>query len=513
MKRIVIVGGGSAGWMTAIAIASRFPEKRIIVIDPKAMSPIGVGESVTGVVIAFVTDPLHGLSKGDFFRSCDVTFKTGIWYRGWQGSGTEYLAPIDSPPKYLRHQYVGYTEEFYASVAADGARLGDIQLFAQLMRRHQTDHYRNADGSVSADAALASCHFDALKFGAWLRQAAVARENVEHVDGVIETVNQSAESGLLESVRTTDGRDIEGDFFIDCTGFHRSLLARVFAPRWISYAQHIKVDSAIPSFADYTPGESLPSYTMATAMPHGWMWQIPTQSRFGRGYVFSSRHVSDEQAVSDFRAAGGQPSESPRILRFEPGRFEKQWVRNVCAIGLAGVFSEPLEASTIHGIYAQIRLLTELFLPGCTRDSLESMAGQYNRLVSAAYDDYVDFISFHYHTGRSDTEFWSDYQKPEAMTPRNEERREVWRHAFPKREDFSPHHTERTGLTTGLVIWAPMLCGMGLLNQKFARRVVELSRVPDQLRENVRQYIQSRNRILATALSHEEAIAYNRAQT
>jgi tryptophan halogenase len=222
--------------------------------------------------------------------------------------------------------------------------------------------------------------------------------------------------------------------------------------------------------------------------------------------------VSDEQALAEFRATGVDVVDSPRFLRFEPGRYEKQWMGNVCAIGLSGVFSEPLEASTIHGMSVQIRLLTELLLPFCTPESMEVLGTQYNRLVNAAYDDYADFISFHYRTGRMDTEFWRDYQNPKALTAANQERLERWKHAFPRREDFAPVYTQLAPHTTGFVVWAPMLCAFGLLRPEHARQVVQWSRHPKFLQENVARYIQIRNHILASALTQEEAIQFFRAE-
>ena len=338
MKEIVIVGGGTAGWMAAIAISGRFPEKRITVVDPKGGSPIGVGESVTGVVLQFVSDPLHGLSMGEFFRRCDPTFKTGIWYKDWHGPGTEYVSPIDAPPQYFKHSYPSFTEEFYARIVADGATIGEVQLYGMLMRRNLTDYCRNPDGSVNADWAFASCQFDALKFAGWLREVAVLRPNVTHVDGIVEGFERDAENGHITSIRTQTGQEIRGEFFIDCTGFHRLLFARAYQPAWKSYAPWIKVDSALPRFVEYAPGQPIPNFTLARAMPHGWMWEIPTQSRLGRGYIFSSRYVSDEQAIADFRATGVDVGDSPRILRFEPGRFEKMWEGNVCTIGFRACF-------------------------------------------------------------------------------------------------------------------------------------------------------------------------------
>jgi tryptophan halogenase len=512
MKKIVIVGGGTAGWMAAIAIADRFPEKHLTVIDPKAVGPIGVGESVTGVVLEFVTDPLHRLTMGEFFRRCDATFKMGIWYKHWRGPGTEYLSPIDAPHRYFKHSYDTNAQEFFAKAAAEKVKLGDAQFFAVLMRQNKTDHFRKPDGTINAEMATASCHFDALKFAAWLQEVGVKRPNIEHIDDVIDSFSQDPATGFVTSLRTATGRDIPGDLFIDCTGFHRQLFAKAYQPKWRSYAAHIKVDSAIPSVIPYSTGAAIPTYTTATAMPHGWMWQIPTQSRLGRGYIYSSKYISDEQAIAEFRAAGVDPGEQPRILRFNPGRFDTQWEKNVCAIGLSGVFSEPLEATTIHGMTVQTRLLTELLLPFCSRESMHAMAQQYNRLVAAAYDDYVDFISFHYHAGRTDTEFWRDYQRPESMTPANQARMERWQHAFPAREDFAPIYTQRAKHTTGLTVWAPMLCGMGLLGAEPGRRVVELSRHRQWLDENVARYLQFRNHVVPLALTHAEAIQHFREQ-
>lgn len=498
--------------MAAIAIGARFPEKQITVVDATVIGPIGVGESVTGVVLEFVGDPLYGLTKGELFRRCEATFKLGVWYKNWCGVGTEYLSPIDAPQTYFKHSYDTFIEEFFALAAADGMRLGEIQLYSELMRHNRTDLFRNRDGSVNESMAFASCHFDALKFGDWLREVAVRRANITHVDDVVERFEQDASSGHVTQLITKSGRVIGGDLFIDCSGFHRTLLAKAYAPQWISYADHIRVDSAIPHLQPYADGQQVPNYTMAVAMKHGWMWQIPTQSRLGRGYIFSSRYTSDEQAIAEFRTAGVNVGESPRILRFQPGRFAQQWVGNVCAIGLSGLFSEPLEATTIHGMSVQIKLLTSLLLPFCTRESMQSAAVQYNRLAAAAYDDYVDFISFHYHTGRADTEFWRDYQKPESMTDANRERMERWRHAFPSREDFAPIRTQRASLATGLSIWAPMLCGMGLLKKEYGRKVVDFSQHAKAMRENVAHYVDIRNHILPQALTQSESIRYMRSR-
>lgn len=507
IEKVVIVGGGSAGWMTTLILSNRFPEINFVVVAPGAIGAIGVGESVTGSVLNLVNDPTLGLRRQDFFQRADATLKLGIWFRDWQGVGTEYLAPIDNPKSYFQFPYREALEDFYAMAAADGVQLGKAQIHAHLMRSNKTDYFRK-DGEIHDSLAHAACHLDALKFADWLSEVCLARPNVSHIDDTLATFEQIPDSAIVTRIVTATGQSIQGDFFVDCSGLHRLLLKEAYSPGWIDFSNHIKVDSAIPCETPYAEGETIPAFTDARAMPNGWMWRIPTQSRLGQGYLFSSRHAGDEQAVTEMRDAGVDPGESPRIIRFKPGKHSFQWKGNVCAIGLAGGFVEALESTTIHGMNAQIQLLADLFLPFYTHEAAAVMAEKYNRLVDVMYDDFVDFVSFHYHSGRADSEFWRDYQKPESITAANQQRIEMWKHAFPHREDFSPVFTTRTQLTTSIAVWMPMLCGMGYLNPLHARRHLNVSRNIEPARANLSRYISIRGMLDKHGLSQSEAIAY-----
>lgn len=510
MEKIVIVGGGTAGWMAAIAISSHFPDKRVTVIEPASGSPIGVGESVTGSVLRFVRYPFHELSTEEFFRNCDATLKLGIRFQDWSGEGTEYLSPIDYPPEYFRHHYYEDLEDFYALLVSKGKRLGEDQLHGLLMRANRTDFFR-MNGKVSGDFSTASCHLDARKFAAWLRKAAVARANVTHLDDEIEGPEMDGESGLVKWINTKNGNLVEGDFFLDCTGFHRLVFGQAYSPAWIDYSDFIRVDRAVVSFAPHPEGEDMPVYTLARALRHGWMWEIPTQSRLGRGYVFSSKHASDEEVISELRELRLlSEKEDPRVIPFRPGKFATQWEGNVCAIGLAGGFLEPLESTTIHMMDVQIKALTELFLPFFSRTSAPALSRKYNALIETMYEDFVDFVSFHYRTGRSDTTFWREYQEEEALTDRNRIRLETWRHAFPSREDFPGVQTDRFILTAGLLVWGPMLCGLGLLQPDHAQTVLQRTKAEIPSADNLARYMKIRDTIAAGALSQEETVRFLR---
>ena len=508
MKHIVIVGGGSSGWLAAIVLSSHFPDKRFTVIDPTALGAIGVGESVTGAVINLVNDPRYGLDRGDFFRHCDATLKLGIWFKDWQGAGTEYLAPIDNPKSYFEHpHYVTALEDFYAIIAADGIKLGKAQIHAHLMRANKTDLICK-DGMVTDHFAHASCHLDALQFADWLRRECQKRDNIQHVDDKVVSFKQEPEAGRVTHLILESGAHIAGDFFLDCSGLHRLLLQPAYQPAWIDFWPYIKLDRAIACTKAYNDTGDMPVYTTATAMPHGWMWKIPTQSRLGQGYLYSSRYITDDQAIAEMHASGAEPGDAPQVIRFRPGKLATQWQGNVCAIGLAGGFIEALESTTIHGMNVQLKLLAELFLPYYTPQAADSLSSRYNAMMNCMYDDYVDFISFHYHAGREDTAFWRDYQRPESITAANQLRMESWTHSFPCREDFSPVYTARTLMTSTLALWMPMLSGMNYLNQTHARQLLQSSSNLDWARENFTRYIRTRTLLDRYAIGQREAIAF-----
>ncbi len=506
MDQIVIVGGGTAGWMAAIALSAQFPEKQITVIDPAEIRPIGVGESVTGVVLQFVLNPAHGLDLAEFFAHADATLKLGIWFKDWTAPGTEYLSPLDVPNRMFQHKYFQDSEDFYALMTAQGLSSGEEQIHGKLMRANRTDYVREPDGRISSKLSSASCHFDSLKFAAWLKSKAQTRPNITHVDDVLSRFSQDAETGLVTEVVTKKGQHIGGDFFLDCTGLRRMLFQPAYQPQWIDYSRYIKVDSAMPTFAAHAEGERMPVYTAARAMRHGWMWQIPTQSRLGNGYVYSSQYASDEQVIAEQQELGIDVGENPRILRFQPGKFATQMQGNVCAIGLSGGFIEPLEATTIHIMFVQIRILAELLLPYYSPQASDALSQKYNTLIATMYNDFVDFVSFHYRTGRMDSDFWRDYQRDDSHSPANNARLETWRHAFPSREDFASSPTNRVLLTTGLIVWMPMLSGLGLLSGEAARKLLASSRFGQHAQANMARYMQVRDFLLANGVPQEEVL-------
>ena len=508
LKKVVIVGGGTAGWMAAISLSSHFPQLEIVVIEPSGIPPIGVGESVTGSVQSFINYAPHKLDMRDLFRKADASLKLGIWYKEWAGAGHEYLTPIDGPSAFFDDHYYQDIEDFYAAATAKSVPVSESQIHSPLMRANLTDYVR-VNGEVSRKYSMASIHFDAIKFAAWLKEESKSRGNITHVDGQVTGYEMNPETGFINHVKTEAGQRVEGGFFIDCSGFRRILLGAAYEPDFVDFSQHIRVDSAIPNPISYEEGQDVPVYSQATAMPNGWSWRVPTQSRLGEGYLFSSKYVSDEDAINEFRTiVGADPADSPRIIRFKPGKYRSVFCGNVCAIGMAGGFMEALEATTIHIMHVQIKALTEVCIPYFNRESAAELAREHNVLVDRMYADFIDFVSFHYHSGRTDTEFWRDYQKPDAITDRNQERMEMWKHRYPTREDFVAQWSNRFFSSTGVIVWMPMLCGLGHLNTEAAQRHIDSSKFFDRAQNNISKYVKIRNFLRQHAISQREAIKY-----
>jgi len=282
------------------------------------------------------------------------------------------------------------------------------------------------------------------------------------------------------------------------------LFEKAYTPKWVDYSKHIRVDRAIPVFNQLSESK-IPVYTKATAMPNGWAWQIPVGDRIGHGYLYSSRYIDEADAIEEFRASGVDLGESPRVIPFSPGKFSTQWEGNVCAIGLAGGFLEALESTTIHIMHTQIKSLCDIFLPYYSPEAIPGLSRKYNSLMTYMYEDMLDFVSFHYHGGREDTEFWRDYQKSDSVTLRNQERMEVWAHSFPMREDFAGQRTVRFILSSALVLWGPMLCGLGYLKKRNADSFIQNSRLMYQTGKNVRRYRKFTDFVVSNAVNQRDA--------
>lgn len=422
VQRVVIVGGGTAGWMTAAALV-RFLGRTVSLrlIESAEIGIVGVGEATLPHLRAFISR--IGLDEAEFIRTTRATLKLGIEFRGFGREGESYIHPFGAYGFPLAG--VGFHHYWLRARAAGGApSIEDYSLPIIAARAGRFARPEPGPDQVANSWGYAY-QFDANRFGPLLRSKAEA-SGVVRTEGRIVDATRDAETGDLVSVTLASGEVIEGDLFIDCSGFISLLIGKMAEDNWEDWSRWLPCDRAAALPCQSPEGEILP-YTTAAAMPAGWRWRIPLQHRVGNGYVFSSAHLSEDEACSAILGAvEGEPLADPRVLRFRAGRRRRSWVGNVVSIGLASGFLEPLESTSIHLTQMAITRLVELFPTGkvspVDRD-------EFNRLVDYEYDRVRDFLILHYHaTTRSDSEFWNHVRTMEVPDSL-QSKLELWREA------------------------------------------------------------------------------------
>jgi tryptophan halogenase len=398
----VIVGGGSAGWMTAAAMAHALKGAHpVTLIESEEIGTVGVGEATIPPLQFF--NKVLGINERDFVRATQASFKLGIQFHHWGHAGHRYF-----------HQF----GEFGANI--DG--ISFHQFWLRLVAEGLTDPI--SDYSPAAIAAAQSrflppfpgmpkempelayaYHFDAGLYARFLRAYAEKR-GVVRQEGKIVHVNRNGESGLIEAVRLHDDRTIEGDFFIDCSGFVGLLIERTLQTGYEDWTHWLPCNRALAVPCETNPSDFGP-YTRSTAHQAGWQWRIPLQHRTGNGHVYCSNYISDDEAARVLLSnLDGKALAEPRPLRFTTGRRKKFWNGNCLALGLAGGFMEPLESTSLHLVQSAVfRFLSLMPLSGAVDPAAEE---EFNRLSIAEYEQIRDFIILHYVANRREEPFWRD---------------------------------------------------------------------------------------------------------
>jgi tryptophan 7-halogenase len=404
ITRIVIVGGGTAGWMTAAAMArAKAGGASVTLVESDEIGTIGVGEATIPALHDF--NRFLGFDENEFIRATQATFKLGIEFVDWGRLGDRYIHPFGvhgRDAEGLKFHQIWLRQSRLPGADGDVGPLEDYSLSTLAARMGKFNRPSTDPATVLSSLAYAF-HFDAGLYARFLRSYAEAG-GIDRVEGKIATVDQDPESGFITAVRLENGARIEGELFIDCSGFRSLLLGATLGIGYQSWQHWLPCDRAI-AVPSANAGPPVP-YTRASASAAGWRWRIPLQHRVGNGHVYSSAHHSDEQALRDLlEGLDGAPAAEPRPLRFVPGRRERLWDKNCIAIGLSGGFIEPLESTSIHLIQSGIFRLMALF-PDLGFEQAE--IDEYNRLLIREYEQVRDFIILHYNaTERTDSDFWN----------------------------------------------------------------------------------------------------------
>ena len=401
IRRIVIAGGGTAGWMVAAGLSKSIGKQyEIRLVESEEIGTVGVGEA-TIPTLHFMHEILD-LDEKEFMQATQATFKLGISFENWRNVNENYFHSFGKTGK--SHWTAGF-QHFWL----EGRKRGLASEYSDycLELRAALD---NRFATLPDNGINYAYHFDATLYGQYLRRFSEA-QGVERIEGKIAKVHTDAQSGYITGLTLDSGALLEGDLFIDCTGMRSLLLGETLGVKYESWSQWLPCDSAVAAQTTLTR-EAVP-YTRSIAHPWGWQWQIPLQHRVGNGLVYSSKYLSDDDAKAALLAnVQGEVIRPPRVIKFTPGQREVVWKHNCIAIGLSSGFLEPLESTSIHLIQKGMTRLIQLF----PSDGIcQSDIDEYNNQSRDAIENIRDFVILHYHvTNRTDSQFWRDCREMEV---------------------------------------------------------------------------------------------------
>jgi tryptophan halogenase len=445
VKKVVIAGGGTSGWCMAMALSRQFGTLLdITLIESSEIGTVGVGEATFPTITTF--HRMHGIDEQEFIRATAGSIKLGISFENWLHKGHRYIHPFGKAGK---PTWVGDFYHYWLAAKAMGYE-GSMDSFSfelQAAKQHKF-------AAIEKPKLNYAYHFDASLYARFLRRIS-EQHGVKKIEGKILEVKQHPDTGFIEALILESGERIDGDFFIDCTGFRGVLIEQTLKAGYEEWGQWLRNDSAVALQTDCP--KDIPPYTRAIAHDCGWQWKIPLQHRQGTGHVYSSAYISDTDARETLlNNLDGDIRVELRLLKFKTGRRKKCWVKNCVAIGLSSGFVEPLESTSIHLIQISITRLLQLFPFGGPTPAL---ADRFNELVRLEYEHIRDFIVLHYKaTEREDTQYWRDcrhMQIPDTLAAKIE--------LFREAGIISPSNDDVFRMDS----WLYVMLGQGIVPQRY----------------------------------------------
>jgi tryptophan halogenase len=479
VKKVVIAGGGTAGWMAAAAISKLMGKNlEIVLVESEMIGTIGVGEATIPTMVFF--NRLLEIDEADFMREVQGTYKLGISFENWGGLGEQYIHAFGVTGKdcwacgfqhfWLRGRQLGISGDF-----------GDYCLERAAAEAHRFSH-------LPKNGLNYAFHIDATRYAAYLRKLS-ERHGVKRQEGRISRVNTNPENGYIASIQLDSGKVIDGDFFIDCTGMRALLIEQALHTGYESWSQWLPCDSAV-AIQTGSVEEPIP-YTRAIAREAGWQWRIPLQHRVGNGMVYCSRYIEKDAAEQTLLGnIEGETLTNPLHIRFSPGRRRKQWHKNCLAVGLSSGFLEPLESTSIHLIQQNIVRFLRMFP---TTGIHQSEVDEFNRQADFDVERIRDFIILHYKaTKRTDTEFWRHCRSmeiPDSLEHRIRIFRETG-HVFREAAELFDDS------------WQQVMIGQGIMPERYHALVDTMSE--GELREFLHRIRSGIDRTVAGLQPHQQ---------
>lgn len=407
MNNIVVVGGGTAGWMTALYTKHILPECNVTVIASEEIGVLGAGESTTPMTIDFLD--ILKLPLSEVIVETKASVKVAARFTGWNDTGDYYYNPFGADGDLA----IESLDRFYYKDFREDCRVFPISILNKDNQKDYDFNIKLAENNLfpfdSNKNRLANfaINFDASLMAKYLKNIAINKRGILYIDDIVEEIVND-DSGNISYILTKNNK-VPVDFVFDCSGFNRLIIGKHFNTKWISYKDTLPVDKAFPFFLSHDQvGKKVVPYTNAIAMKYGWMWVTPLQHRYGCGYTFDSSYISVDEAKKEVEEYFGFEVNPPKpglFFQFEAGTYEKSWVKNCISIGLASGFIEPLEATSIlSGLHNLRNIHPDIILSASDKDIKE-----YNYRFKKSQEEIVDFIYLHYLCTRKDTDFWQNF--------------------------------------------------------------------------------------------------------
>jgi tryptophan halogenase len=491
--KIVIVGGGTAGWVSAAMIAKYTKDYDVTVIESTKIGIIGAGEGSTGTLPWFIRDmwPDNSVNEIDFLRKTKGTIKLGINLVNWKGDGTNIYSPFHGSP--TDTQPIDTT--FLGAILKHNN--SDLSSMHSWMLKDKLTTFKKVNGRIVQGFQNHSYHFDGVEVGKFFKEWCIKR-GVTHIDSEVQST-QFDEREYLQSITLTNGQKIESNFWFDCSGFNRVLMGKT-KNKWISYKEHLPCNTAIPFSTDVS-SKNVKFETEAYARDNGWTWKIPLQHRHGCGYVFCDGFTTEDKAIEELEKKLGHKVEPIKTIKFDPGRWDKAWYNNILAVGLAQNFLEPLQATSIHTSVISVANLIFHYLKG--EIPYFKDRDEYNKLIGLMVDDYKDFIQMHYLTGRQDTPFWKFITNELKVSDKNDYLKNLSRFRI-----ITPFDIQQTHGSAGYALWCHILynsdCYVNDLIKSELTHFGKMQETYNQIDRFEKEY----NRIKPTLVTNEELFKY-----
>lgn len=480
-KKIFVLGGGTAGWLTALFLKKIFLNYSITVISNEKIGIVGVGEATTPNIIKFLN--YLNIDFLDVIKNSEGSIKNGISFENWNNDGNKYFHGFSPKNDLLNFEIKNIFNydvyDFFIKKLIDSNLDLNKYLYVNKIS------YQNKIDLNNIEFAL---HFDTHLLGKFLKKTANIR-GVQHLEGTFKKVFVN-EKGYINKI-LIDNITYDCDFVFDCSGFKREIIQNFYNEKWLSYSKYLPMKKAIPFYLK--TNKKIEPYTKAISMKYGWMWKIPLQSRYGAGYVFDSDYINENQALEEVEKFLNTSVNIRNVIKFEAGRFEKTWIKNCIAIGLSATFIEPLESTSIFLTIAQLETLRHYLNDFFIED--ENHKQMYNKIIANNMEDTLDFVRLHYVCKRKDTNFWKEFSK-NKLTKRLEEILPVL-----KNNEISPHYFQYKLKTAYFGLRAHLYVGngLGLIKSKGKESFYSKNLYP-----NLNEYVDIMNNYISSSKEHKE---------